>query len=323
MIFHGTKLPDDVSIALDKGELVIFVGAGVSKPPPSSLPLFDGLVLEIGKQFGIDVSIKEVQGKEDRILGEWHDAKHDVHRAAIKILSNEESKPTQLHRELLRVFKESKKIRIVTTNFDKHLSEVAHEVFQDDEIDEYYAPALPLGDDFEGLVYLHGSVISKPEKMVLTNEDFGKAYFSKGWAREFLLSMFSKYTVLFVGYSHRDVLVNYLAHGLKHAGVKPRWLLISSDSSKEDRKNWQHLGISTEEYLVDNDHPENLHNSLTEFFREWTAFGNESIMDRANRLKLTTKNKFPEDDATVEFIDYCILYKKPTPGSRALQLNRR
>jgi hypothetical protein len=103
MIFHGTKLPDDVSIALDKGELVIFVGAGVSKPSPSNLPLFDGLVLEIGKQFGIDVSTEQVRGKEDRILGEWHDAKHDVHRAAIKILSNEESKPTQLHRELLRV----------------------------------------------------------------------------------------------------------------------------------------------------------------------------------------------------------------------------
>lgn len=306
MIFHGTKLPDDVSIALDKGELVIFVGAGVSKPSPSNLPLFDGLVLEIGKQFGIYVSTEQVRGKEDRKLGEWHDAKHDVHRAAIKILSNEESKPTQLHRELLRVFKESKKIRIVTTNFDKHLSEAVREVFPNDEIDEYYAPALPLGDDFEGIVYLHGSVISKPEKIVLTTEDFGKAYFSKGWAREFLLSMFSRYTVLFVGYSHSDVLIYYLAYGLKHAGVKPRWLLISSDSSEEDRKNLQNLGISTEEYLIDNDHPENPHNSLTEFFKEWTAFGNESILDRANRLKLTTKSKLPEDDATVEFIDYSI-----------------
>ena len=307
MIFHGTKLPDKVSIALDKGELVIFVGAGVSKPPPSNLPLFDGLVVEIGKQFGIDVSIKKVQWKEDKILAEWHDAKHDVHKAAAKILSNEKSRPTQLHHELFRVFKESKKVRIVTTNFDNHLSKASHEVFPDGEIHEYYAPALPLGDDFEGLVYLHGSVLRKPERMVLTAEDFGKAYFSKGWAREFLLSLFSRYTVLFVGYSHSDVLGSYLAQGLKHAGVKPRWSLISSDAGEEDRKNWKHLDIPTEEYSIDNDHPENPHHSLTEFFKEWAAFVNESILDRANRLKLTTKNKFPQDDAaTVEFIDYCI-----------------
>jgi len=306
MIFRGTKLPDDVSIALDKGELVIFVGAGISKPPPSNLPLFDGLVVEIGKQFGIGVTTDEVRRKEDKILGGWHDAKHHVHKAAAKILSNDKSRPTQLHNEIFKVFKESKKVRIVTTNFDKHLSEAARQVFPDDKIDEYYAPALPLGDDFEGLVYLHGSALLKSERMVLTSEDFGKAYFSKGWAREFLLSLFSQYTVLFVGYSHSDVLVSYLAYGLKHAGVKPRWSLISSDSSEEDRKNWQLLGVKTEKYLVDNDHQENPHNSLTEFFREWVTFVHESILDRANRLKLTTKNKFPEDDATVEFIDYCI-----------------
>jgi hypothetical protein len=304
MIFHGTKLPDDVSIALDKGELVIFVGAGVSKPPPSNLPLFDGLVVEIGKQFGISLSIKDARGREDRILGEWHDAKHDVHKAAVKVLNNVQSRPTQLHSEILRVFKESNRVRIVTTNMDRNLSEAAHQIFPGDKIDEYYAPALPLGDAFEGLVYLHGSISEKPNKLVLTKEDFGKAYISIGWASKFLLSLFSKYTVLFVGYSHSDVLVGYLAQGLKHAGVMPRWSLISSDASEEDRKNWQHLGIQTEEYLVDNDHPENPHNSLTEFFKEWTAFVNESILDRANRLKLTIRSKFPEDNATVERIDY-------------------
>jgi hypothetical protein len=307
MIFQGTKLPNEVSIALDKGELVIFVGAGVSKPPPSNLPLFDGLVVEIGKQFGINKSIEEVRGKEDRILGEWHDAGHNVHKAAVKVLNNKQSRPTQLHNEIFRVFKESNRVRIVTTNMDRNLSEAAHQVFPDDRIDEYYAPALPLGDDYEGLVYLHGSISNKPERLVLTAEDFGKAYLSKWWAREFLLSMFSKYTVLFVGYSHSDVLIRYLAYGLKHANAKPRWSLIGSDSSEEDKKNWKCLGIHTEEYLVDNNnHPENSHHLLTEFFKEWTAFVNESIIDRANRLKLTIKSKFPEDDATIEFLDYCM-----------------
>lgn len=305
MIFHNTKLPDDVSLALKKGELVIFVGAGISKPQPSNLPLFDGLVVDIGKQFGIDVKIDEIRGKEDRKLGEWHDEKHDIYKAVIKILGEDRSKPTELHHELFKIFKESKKVRIVTTNFDSHLSKTARIVFPNG-IDEYYAPALPLGDDFEGLVYLHGSIYKKPERMVLTTEDFGKAYFSKGWAREFLLSLFSRYTVLFVGYSHSDVLVSYLEKGLKHAGIKPRWSLISSNSRDEEIKNWHNLGISTEKYLVDDKHPRNRHIALTEFFKDWVISVNESIFDRANRLKLTTKNKCPDDEATAELIDYDI-----------------
>ena len=142
--------------------------------------------------------------------------------------------------------------------------------------------------------------------MVLTAEDFGMAYISKGWAREFLLSLFSKFTVLFVGYSHSDVLISYLAYGLKHAGIKPRWSLISSDSSEEEKNNWKHLGIFTEEYAIDERNTENRHYLLTEFFREWANFVNESIFDRVNWLKLTAKGRFPDDEATVELVDYYI-----------------
>ena len=307
MIFQGIRLPSDVSIALDKGELVVFVGAGISKPPPSSLPLFDDLVVKVGKEFGKNISKDEVRIRgEPKILSEWHAAGHDVHRAVEKIIGDSSSKQTELHRKLFRIFKKSQEVRIVTTNFDSHLSTAARDVFLNEPIDEYFAPALPLGDDFQGLVYLHGSAHNKPERMVLTAEDFGRAYFSKGWAREFLLSLFSKYTVLFVGYSHSDILVSYLAHGLKQAGVKARWSLIGSDSSEEEKKHWKNLGISTVEYAIDERNTENRHHLLTEFFREWADFVNESILDQVNRLRLSAKSKFPDDEATAELVDYYI-----------------
>ena len=307
MIFQGIRLPSDVSIALDKGELVVFVGAGISKPPPSSLPLFDDLVVKVGKEFGKNISKDEVRIRgEPKILSEWHAAGHDVHRAVEKIIGDSSSKPTELHRKLFRIFKKSQEVRIVTTNFDSHLSTAARDVFLNEPIDEYFAPALPLGDDFQGLVYLHGSAHNKPERMVLTAEDFGRAYFSKGWAREFLLSLFSKYTVLFVGYSHSDILVSYLALGLKQAGVKARWSLIGSDSSEEEKKHWKNLGISSVEYAIDERNTENRHHLLTEFFREWADFVNESILDQVNRLRLSAKSKFPDDEATAELVDYYI-----------------
>ena len=54
----------------------------------------------------------------------------------------------------------------------------------------FYAPALPLGDDFTGLVYLHGAAAKNAEQCVLTDEDFGRAYIIRGWATRFLEAMF-------------------------------------------------------------------------------------------------------------------------------------
>ena len=190
MIFHNVKLPNLVSLARDKRELVIFVGAGISYPPPSSFPLFSGLVEQVGKEFGLKTNLNEIKDKEPQKLEDWRLLGHKVHAAVAKILSNPEAKPTQMHYDLIKVFPDVESLRIVTTNFDKHLSTAAKMVFPSKEVEEYFAPALPLGDDFSGIVYLHGSAFMRENRMVLTASDFGKAYFSKGWAREFLLSFF-------------------------------------------------------------------------------------------------------------------------------------
>jgi len=50
---------------------------------------------------------------------------------------------------------------------------------------------------------------------VLTDRDFGQLYLTEGWARRFLQTMFERYTVLFVGYSHDDVVTSYLMRGCR------------------------------------------------------------------------------------------------------------
>ena len=77
----------------------------------------------------------------------------------------------------------------------------------------FRAPALPLGNEFRGIVHVHGSVVC-PERMVLTDADFGRAYIVEGWAQRFLVELFGCFTVLFVGYSHNDTIMNYLARAL-------------------------------------------------------------------------------------------------------------
>ena len=56
---------------------------------------------------------------------------------------------------------------------------------------------------------------------MLTDADFGRAYLTQGWARRFVQQLFSKYVVLFVGYSHQDLPLLYLARGISAAEDGP------------------------------------------------------------------------------------------------------
>src|SRR5205823_2626872 len=170
MIFAGVRLPDQIRIALEEGRLVIFAGAGASLPPPSNLPLFNGLACQI-------CSLPSVPaGKEDQVLGKMAQNKSDVHAVAAKILYHSKTHFTELHKQTLRIFGSPDKVRIVTTNFDDHFSAAARAVFRNKPVKHFYAPALPLGDDFCGIVYLHGSARENFRTMVLTDKNFGAAY---------------------------------------------------------------------------------------------------------------------------------------------------
>jgi hypothetical protein len=76
--------------------------------------------------------------------------------------------------------------------------------------------------------------------MVLTDSDFGRAYLTEGWAREFLVSLFQRFTVLFVGYSHEDVIVSYLARAIPRDGQRRRFALVREGV---DLASWHFLGI--------------------------------------------------------------------------------
>ena len=104
----------------------------------------------------------------------------------------------------------------------------------------------PVGDDFEGMVQLHGSLGQEPRRLIVTDQDFGHAYLREAWAARFLERMYTKYTVLFIGYSHGDVVMQYLARSLGRE--HPRFVLTDD----KDRPAWRRLGITPVPYQVTN-----------------------------------------------------------------------
>ena len=234
MRISGVDFPVGLVNSLRDGNLVVFAGAGVSMGEPSGLPDFNGLAWEIAQGTGITQFPDE---PVDRFLGRLLDKRVRVHDLAVGRLSGERIEPTVLHRDLLRLFAGGTPPRVVTTNFDLLFERAAEEVFEG-TCGVYRAPALPLGRRFDGIVHVHGDV-SDPGGMVLTDKDFGQAYLTDGYARLFLVELFRAFDVLFVGYSHNDTVMSYLARALPQEQTSRRYALTDN----EEGDWWRFLGI--------------------------------------------------------------------------------
>jgi hypothetical protein len=287
--------PREVLDAQRDGNLVIFAGAGVSMADPANCPSFRELARYIG-----DEPVPDKEGSAlDRYLGRLHKKGVEVHKQACRILGKS-SEPNLLHKELLKLFSSADKVKLVTTNFDPHFSTAAKEVFPGNEVNTFYAPALPLGNDFEGIVYLHGSINQRPDRLVLTDSDFGKAYLTEGWATNFLKTLFSHYTVLFVGYSHEDIVVSYLARGLPPNNSSQRFALVRDKDAEKGVQNWAHLGIDIRTYLT---MEPDTHSALGNSIQRWADRAKMGFLDREQEIRRIVEAPPPIDLEEVSFIE--------------------
>lgn len=277
-ITGDVELPDEILDAHERGELVFFVGAGASLGKPSNLPLFDGLAKKLArlashpfsKRGGLDFFIGQLESLPQRF---------DAHQHAHTLISNPKSRFNPLHGAIVDLAGIGGSFRVVTTNYDDHLASAAANA-SITVPDTWYAPALPLGRDFTGLVHLHGSIRRPKEEMILTDRDFGHAYITDAWAARFLLPMFDRFTVVFVGYSHDDVIMRYLALGLPSSGkpVASKRFAFTSDPSNN---KWGYLGIRPISYpVVGRDH-----HALVAALTEWASRAKMGQTDHQSRVQ--------------------------------------
>lgn len=203
MKLGGVDVPYELLAAHRNGSLVLFVGAGASVDPPSCLPLFLDMSRHIAEQAHYNALIDE-NTPLDVLLGRLNDRGVGVHAQVRRIIDRDDSEPNELHRTIVDLAYKSAIPRIVTTNYDLHLYRVMAESAPD-ECRVFSGPALPSGDDFSGLVHLHGSLEQENRQLVVTDRDFAAAYLTEGWATRFLLRMFQTNNVLFIGYSVDDM----------------------------------------------------------------------------------------------------------------------
>ncbi len=304
-----SELPQELIDAHADGRVVFFVGAGASCAPPSNLPLFKGLAEKMGEE----AESPYQEGEPiDTFLGKLTSLKppYNVHKRAKVLLDPSDSCPNDIHKTIVRLASAYNRFRVVTTNFDLHLEKAA----EDENIkipDIWNSPALPLGDQMEGLVHLHGSVTRSPNELILTDRDLGRAYLYEAWATRFLRTLFQENVVVFIGYGLNDPTMRYLTLALpSNASL---YAFLHEDEVKG--QDWKRLNVRTISFGRSY---ENLLPSLQNWLN--LVKGKEAYRNRFDRIvSLGVDNLTEADDSFLDMlfssVDAAIGFAKATDSA--------
>lgn len=124
MWIRDVDVPSELIDAARAGRLVVFVGAGASADAPASLPNFKDLVKEVGERAGTPPTAADLE-RLDKFLGTLEDLKIEVHDLVAKAIDLPDSRPNRVHQAIVDLARAHPPVRIVTTNYDRHLTSVA------------------------------------------------------------------------------------------------------------------------------------------------------------------------------------------------------
>lgn len=190
------EMIDDLSLALNRQKLVIFVGAGVSKN--SGLPTWGQLVQAFAQRIGYPMEGRLATEEYIRIPQYFYcvdeSPGHDAYYSLIKTMIPEDIEPNLLNEMIVSL----RPKHIVTTNFDTLMDQVArgYQVIREDR-------DLLTGISPHYLLKLHGD-IRKPEKLVFKEDDYLHYSETHRLMETFLKSLLIDHVFLFVGYSLND-----------------------------------------------------------------------------------------------------------------------
>jgi hypothetical protein len=292
------NLPDQILDAQQSSRLVVFAGAGVSIDAPSNMPSFPRLIEILADEAG-EMAPDWGAIPSDAFLGRIERDGFKVHERVARLLTpSGKQAPNRYHESILGLFRDPSSVRIVTTNHDPLLSVAADSAFGN-AVESYYAPALPVGDDFAGLVYLHGGIARDPSRLVLTDGDFGRAYLTQAWATTFLRGMYSRFDVLFLGYSHGEPVLRYLASGLSSSTTR-----FAFDTFDGDDTAWRSIGVTRISYPRAGGPDE--HAALRGAVSAWAERTRMGYLEHEARIRDAVSGLPPLDLAEADYIHQII-----------------
>ena len=310
----GIDWPEPLIDALNEDRLVVFAGAGVSMGEPSNLPDFEGLADQIAR--GQSRKLKRVKVEDtdvaepvigdenthlyrldepiDTFLGELDRNDIDVRERACRLLKEQQAEHSNLHTDLLRLFREPSKIRVVTTNFDTLFEKAALSRFgirEAEGIDGYQVK----GGYLNGIYHIHGDW-DDPSSVIIADSDFAKGYINPGTIRQYLMGLFQQFSVLFVGYSLSDTLMRYLSMAIEVSAM-PRYVLTDDP----DPNRWRMFNMTPIAYTESPNH-----RALVRGVDEFADFANWSDVDWEREISRIAVSGIPKPKEQEDLIDLAL-----------------
>ena len=241
---------------LEKGKLVVFVGAGVSKN--SGLPEWEELIKDYADYRGI----KEFTSKQFLTIPEEVFERY----GSLKYYEIAEKRflgkyvPNSIH----RILKKMKLTYIITTNYDTLIEDEIKnlQIVSKDE-------DLPYTNSNRMLIKMHGDFENK--NIVLKKSDYDNYEKNFQLISTLVKGLFTTNTVLFIGYSYSDTnvqqIMNWIKEILKEKTRKAFLVEFTNEDNKEEENGEQINKISLK--LLNDNNDEVLYESKKERFNNY------------------------------------------------------
>ena len=233
------EIPEAIINAAEKGKLLIFVGAGVSRllDYPSWGQFADQLLEKLASDghitFGEIMLLQDLDAKKKLTIAVQLAEKLVSEKYLFKFYEEKFYKDTDQNESPYKYLNELN-CPFITTNYDTCLDsyrnskirETSKEGGESKGIEDESLPIICEPEDFNEselrtppkTIHLHGSVI-KPSSMIVTAGDYLKRYSDPSTnVQNFLSDVFKNYTVLFLGYGLDEAEI--LEHTLLKGNIK-------------------------------------------------------------------------------------------------------
>lgn len=237
MHLHNTHIKN-IKRANEEDRLAIFVGAGVSKSSDTdyiSLPSWSDLISELKSDLAITEDLDYLKLAQLHYL-EFGEQKYNQ---TLKKYFPEDITPSSLHRTILKMNPRL----IITTNWDYIIeSAIEQEGYLYDTI--CTDKDLVKSTSQNKFIKIHGDF--KNHNIVFKEDDYLNYSRNFPLIENYIKSVFSTHTVLFLGYSYNDINLKHIMKWIQsHSSAVPPMYLVNFRADKPQESYLRNHGVTT------------------------------------------------------------------------------
>ena len=250
MALTEDNLPTELIESYLERKCGFFIGAGLSVG--SGYPQWDGLLKGLIEKAVRDHSLDRERARDCEALSDdpnkylmLAEELREVLGVEFKTFieetfSSEEKQPTRAHELLVSLKKNN---FIITTNYDQLIERAFVKIGEFATPYKYYEAHSIQRQLFQRKFFLlkaHGDAMTAAEKLVLTDKDYRRLLYQEPGYQSALQSVFTMYSVIFLGCSLNDpelkLLLNYINAAFPEGGI-PHYALMTTDTTGQTERN--------------------------------------------------------------------------------------